>query len=361
MSITANDPTRAIDSSDHHHIFMSYAREDTHSMQRVANSLRQANLKVWTDENLKPGTKSWSKAIEKALDVSACLVVLLSPEAKDSEWVDREITYAMSILDIPIFPVLVRGTLRIIPYVLAHAQYVDIRERFEEEIAKLLDAIQASIGIGQSLDAPTIHSPHLDKASIIDTYQDAYFTERTNDWPLLALGELVEKVSYGRGVLPQPMLQIPGSYPVYRASGLIEYSDFYRLTGTYILIVSQGSQLLRGTNPIVQKVGGRFSADQNFHILKPNPDYVIADYLEHFLNYSDIVRFVTSFSKPKLNWSTLSELPIALPPLSDQLEIVSMIDEQISLIEQTRTNIKTQLEMLDQFEKAVLRRGLRGE
>src|SRR5262249_9184032 len=95
-----------------HHVFLSYPREDTAMMERIRDDLRSKGLTVWTDENLKPGTSSWKDAIEKAIENAGCVVVILSPDAKQSEWVKKEIDYAVEVCDLRIFPVLVRGDKR---------------------------------------------------------------------------------------------------------------------------------------------------------------------------------------------------------------------------------------------------------
>ncbi len=110
------------------HIFLSYSRRDTDMMQRLRDDLRRAQLAVWTDENLKPGTPSWKQAIESALDAAGCVVVILSPDAKGSKWVKEELNYAEN-QELRIFPVLVAGDEKsAVPFGFSASQWVDIRD-----------------------------------------------------------------------------------------------------------------------------------------------------------------------------------------------------------------------------------------
>ena len=116
-------------------VFMSYSRRDHEVMQRIVAFLRKQGIKAWVDnEKLIPGTPIWEEEIEKAIKGASAVIVVLSPDAKNSEWVRREISLADQNRK-RIFPVLVRGnedssiTLRLIT-----RQYVDIREN---EIAGL--------------------------------------------------------------------------------------------------------------------------------------------------------------------------------------------------------------------------------
>lgn len=111
------------------HVFMSYSRRDENVMRRIAAFLRKKGINVWLDnEKLIPGTPIWEEEIEKAIKGALAIVVVLSPDSKESEWVRREISMADQNRK-RIFPVLVRGdedtsiTLRLIT-----RQYVDLRE-----------------------------------------------------------------------------------------------------------------------------------------------------------------------------------------------------------------------------------------
>jgi hypothetical protein len=114
-----------------HHIFLSYSRRDMRMMQRVRDDLRSNSFSVWTDEGIHPGTISWKEAIEKAIRGTGIMLVLLSPDANDSTWVQREIDYA-EVQGIPVLPILVRGEPRdAIPFALAGAQFVDLRSHYD--------------------------------------------------------------------------------------------------------------------------------------------------------------------------------------------------------------------------------------
>jgi hypothetical protein len=75
-------------------VFLSYSRTDGAIMRRVSDDLRKHGFLVWNDEALEPGTPSWKDAIEAAIEGAKTVVAMLSPEAKKSEWIERELDYA---------------------------------------------------------------------------------------------------------------------------------------------------------------------------------------------------------------------------------------------------------------------------
>ncbi|MEO1287105.1 MAG: toll/interleukin-1 receptor domain-containing protein [Chloroflexota bacterium] len=126
-----------------YHAFLSYSRADASIMRRVRSDLINAGLTIWSDDNLEPGEHSWKDAIEEAIQNSLSLIVLLSPDAKHSEWVEREITYADA-LGIKIIPVMVRGVDEIsaVPFELINTQRIDLRADHRAGMAKLIETIQ---------------------------------------------------------------------------------------------------------------------------------------------------------------------------------------------------------------------------
>jgi hypothetical protein len=126
-----------------HHIFISYSRKDVPIMQRLRDDLRGSQFSVWVDEDgLEPGTSDWESAVSKAIRGTACLIVLLSPDAEQSTWVGRELAMA-EMLDKRIFPILVRGSEKdAIPIRLMSHQWVDARHNYGEALEKVLAAVK---------------------------------------------------------------------------------------------------------------------------------------------------------------------------------------------------------------------------
>jgi hypothetical protein len=128
-------------------VFLSYSRPNAEKMRRLKSDLRAAGLDVWTDDNLNIGTPSWKRAIEDAIRRTRSLVVIMTPESKNSEWVERELNSAKA-HNKPIFPVLARGNSKnAIPFMLNSYQYIDLRREpdYRAGVQKLVKAIKAEL------------------------------------------------------------------------------------------------------------------------------------------------------------------------------------------------------------------------
>ncbi len=137
-------------------IFLSYSRDDLDMMQHVKDSLTARGLNVWTDEQLQPGSPRWESEIAEAIENSQAMVVILTPSAKSSIWVGREMSYAEQ-HGVRIFPLLASGTEKTsIPMILISTQHVDIRSGFASGIEALTNALHDYLGI--DVIRPEVHT-----------------------------------------------------------------------------------------------------------------------------------------------------------------------------------------------------------
>ncbi|MFO7633847.1 MAG: toll/interleukin-1 receptor domain-containing protein, partial [Caldilinea sp.] len=124
-------------------IFLSYSHLDDALMRPLYAALRAAGFSVWIDDGLEPGTPSWQVAIQEAIRQARCLVLLMTPNANASTWVNNEVHYATA-LGKRIFPVHGAGSeTEAVPPPLFGAQRVDARRNYAQAVAqKLLPALQ---------------------------------------------------------------------------------------------------------------------------------------------------------------------------------------------------------------------------
>jgi hypothetical protein len=89
------------------HVFISYSRDDHRYARRLVAHLRKQGVTTWMDDAIDYGT-SWPDVIKTMIDNSVALVLVMTPAAQASPWVEREFTQART-TNKPIFPLLLRG------------------------------------------------------------------------------------------------------------------------------------------------------------------------------------------------------------------------------------------------------------
>ncbi len=140
-------------------VFISYSRKDLVFVERLAKDVRAAGLEVWYDlSGLEVGTR-WGKEIQNALQQSQYILVVLSPNSVESEWVEKEFLYANN-LKRKIIPLLYSPCN--LPMWFINLHFIDVQgKNYELHFVELLKAlgIQPVEPLGKAGAAPVIPLP----------------------------------------------------------------------------------------------------------------------------------------------------------------------------------------------------------
>ena len=88
-------------------LFISYSRKDIDFVRKLAGDLEKAGYDVWWDLSDLRGGDDWVNTIPAAIASSQYVIVVLTPDATESEWVRKEYTQALS-LRRKIIPILLK-------------------------------------------------------------------------------------------------------------------------------------------------------------------------------------------------------------------------------------------------------------
>ncbi len=90
------------------HVFISYSHtEAADYVERLGEHLGAAGIAVWYDKEIITGDR-WRQVIREKIDTCAALIIVMTPGAEQSAWVDREIVLAENLAK-PILPLLLKG------------------------------------------------------------------------------------------------------------------------------------------------------------------------------------------------------------------------------------------------------------
>lgn len=128
-------------------VYLCHSSEDKPAVRELAERLREDGLRVWFDEwNIQPGDRI-SKRIQYGLQHSRKLVLFMSPNTPDSEWVELETDAAIfrnpSNSERRLIPLLLVDTE--IPEMLKPIMYVDWRNKDAQEYERLLKACRTPV------------------------------------------------------------------------------------------------------------------------------------------------------------------------------------------------------------------------
>jgi type I restriction enzyme, S subunit len=147
-------------------------------------------------------------------------------------------------------------------------------------------------------------------------------------------------------------------FPYYGATGQVGWIDDYIFDGEYILLGEDGAPFLEVFKNKAYIVNGKFWVNNHAHILK---SYSSNRYLCYYLNQLDYRYFVTGTTRLKLNQAAMKQVPIKVPPLQEQNEIVEKIEELFSELDNGVESLKKAREQLKTYRQAVLRYAFEGK
>jgi hypothetical protein len=125
----------------HFDIFLSYKSDDSEWVEQLRDSLQKRGVRVWLDrDQIRPGD-IFAAALEKGLETSRAVALVVTPESVSSGWVKEEYYRALSLTKksgLQLIPVLLRDAE--LPAFLESRQRVDFRDttEYEQMIEKLI-------------------------------------------------------------------------------------------------------------------------------------------------------------------------------------------------------------------------------
>ena len=166
------------------------------------------------------------------------------------------------------------------------------------------------------------------------------------DWEVKKLGDVCDIFDYLRRPITKSE-RISGDYPYYGASGVQDYVDSFIFDGRYLLVGEDGAKW--GKKEISSYIiEGKSWVNNHVHVLRLN-ESLIDSFVEYYLNYSDLTKYITGAVVPKLTQRALQSIIIPVPPLQTQQQIVEEFDCLTSIIEKQ----KKQLKELDNLAQSI--------
>jgi type I restriction enzyme S subunit len=160
-------------------------------------------------------------------------------------------------------------------------------------------------------------------------------------WEIKTLGEICEVLDSKRKPITKRD-RTAGEYPYYGATGILDYVHEYIFNEKLVLIGEDGAKWESGewTAFIAE---GKYWVNNHAHVIRPNRSIILDNWIVYFLYFSDLHKYVTGLTVPKLNQEKMRSITLPIPPLPEQQRIVSVLDEAFASIAQAKSNAERNL------------------
>ncbi|MBN6074584.1 restriction endonuclease subunit S [Aggregatibacter actinomycetemcomitans] len=123
-------------------------------------------------------------------------------------------------------------------------------------------------------------------------------------------------------------LRVAGNIPYYGANNIQDYVEGYTHDGEFVLIAEDGSASLE--NYSIQWAVGKFWTNNHVHVICSKEE-LNNRFLYHYLTNMNFIPFLAGKERAKLTKAKLQQIPIPIPPLPVQTEIVRILDALTAL------------------------------
>lgn len=213
-----------------------------------------------------------------------------------------------------------------VPPLPVQEEIVRILDTFTELTAELQNTLQAEL---QARKKQYVY------------YRD-YLMENAKDITEVTLDQISENCDSQRKAVRSGKRE-SGEIPYYGASGIVDYVKDYIFDGDYLLVSEDGANLLTRNTPIAFSITGKAWVNNHAHILKFDT-YATRRYVEIYLNSIDLSYYITGGAQPKLNQQNLNKISIPLPSLSEQEQIVAILDHFNTLCNDLTSGLPAEIE-----------------
>lgn len=150
-------------------------------------------------------------------------------------------------------------------------------------------------------------------------------------WNIVELGKLCEILDSKRKPITKKN-RTEGIFPYYGATGIVDYVGDYIFDEKLVLVGEDGAKWDSGDKTAFI-AEGKYWVNNHAHVLKPDRNLLLDEWLVWYFYFKDLKEFVTGLTVPKLNQGQLRAIPIPLPPLSTQSQILNKINALFSEID----------------------------
>ena len=210
----------------------------------------------------------------------------------------------------------------------------------------------------------TLHQRKYDKLVVIkksmlekmfpkngQTKPEIRFSGFTDDWEQRKLGDVANFLDTIRKPL-EGAKRIPGSYPYYGASGIVDFVDGYLFDEELVLLSEDGANITDRNYPVCFLATGKYWVNNHAHVLKikgGNENNFVCNSLEQ----KDYKKYNSGMAMPKLNQEICREIPILCPNYNEQKKIGDFfrnLDNLITLHQRELEKLKKiKLSMLEKM------------
>ncbi len=149
-----------------------------------------------------------------------------------------------------------------------------------------------------------------------ESFPRVRFPGFTDPWEQRKLEDVVEFLDTMRKPL-ESAKRVPGPYPYYGASGIVDYIDDYIFDEELVLLSEDGANITDRNYPVCFLAAGKYWVNNHAHVLRTKPGNE-NNFICNSLELKDYKQYNSGMAMPKLKQEVCRNLPINCPKFEEQ-------------------------------------------
>ena len=192
-------------------------------------------------------------------------------------------------------------------------------------------------------------------------YENVPF-EIPESWAWTTIGELLinrdnERIPLSLAVRKQ---QSNKQYDYYGAAGVIDKVSDYLFSEKLLLIGEDGANLLSRSKNNAFFADGKYWVNNHAHVLDCTLKQILT-YVAFVINSMSLEPYITGSAQPKLSQDNLNRIPIPLPPLAEQNNIICSTKKWFTFIEELEKEKSSLQEIIKYIKAKILDLAIHGK
>ena len=192
-------------------------------------------------------------------------------------------------------------------------------------------------------------------------YENVPF-EIPESWAWTTIGELLinrdnERIPLSLAVRKQ---QSNKQYDYYGAAGVIDKVSDYLFSEKLLLIGEDGANLLSRSKNNAFFADGKYWVNNHAHVLDCTLKQILT-YVAFVINSMSLEPYITGSAQPKLSQDNLNRIPIPLPPLAEQNNIICSTEKWFTFIEELEKEKSSLQEIIKYIKAKILDLAIHGK
>ncbi len=160
-------------------------------------------------------------------------------------------------------------------------------------------------------------------------------------WEYKKLGEVCEILDSRRKPITKNKRE-SGTIPYYGATGLLDYVKDFIFDEKLVLLGEDGAKWDAGEKS-AYIIEGKSWVNNHAHALRPKRNLLVDELLVYYLNFSNLLPYITGVTVPKLNQEKMRSIEIPIGPVKEQQSIVDYLDSAFAKIDEMKANAEKAL------------------